>query len=49
MNNVSSPPKAFAASPGQRRLWFTHQLLEGESSAAYNMPVALRLEGALLA
>ncbi|WP_225821758.1 non-ribosomal peptide synthetase [Streptomyces naphthomycinicus] len=38
-------PAPFPASPGQERLWFLHRL--DEDSAAYLMPIAVRLTGPL--
>jgi amino acid adenylation domain-containing protein len=47
MNKVSVSSKAWSTSPGQRRLWVLDQMLDGDSGAAYNMPVVLRLSGRL--
>ena len=45
--NAVSPPEVFAfpVSSGQQRLWFLEQLQPG--SPLYNIPIAVRLEGAL--
>jgi amino acid adenylation domain-containing protein len=45
--SASETVKLWPASPAQRRLWFVNQMLQGEDASAYNMPVALKLEGPL--